>query len=83
MHPPYECLQTDDLAVEADLGLVVKLHVTRVERAPQIAQQTEPVGVLESRLDSYTSTPVRSRLAWYIATSARWSSPSASTACSG
>ena len=39
--------------------------------------------MLESRLDSYTSTPVRSRFAWYIATSARRSSPSASSAWSG
>ena len=39
--------------------------------------------MLQSRLDSYTSTPVRSRFAWYIATSARRSSPSASSAWSG
>lgn len=32
------------MAVEADLGLVVQLHVTGVQRTAQIAQQAEPVG---------------------------------------
>ena len=44
VHPAHQRLQAGDLAVEADLGLVVQLDLAGVERAAQIAQQAEPVG---------------------------------------
>ncbi|OSY51956.1 hypothetical protein BG846_02418 [Streptomyces fradiae ATCC 10745 = DSM 40063] len=42
--PADQRLQAGDVAVEADLGLVVQLHLARVEGAAQVAEEAEPVG---------------------------------------
>ncbi len=63
MHPPHQRLKPRDLTVETDLGLVVQLHLVRVERPPQIPQQAQPVrgvGVPLGLVDLYARTvPLR------------------------
>lgn len=43
MHPAHQRFEAGHLAVEADLRLVVELHLTGVQRAPQIPEEPEPV----------------------------------------
>ena len=44
VHPAHQRLQAGHLAVEADLGLVVQLHLAGVQRPAQVAEEAEPVG---------------------------------------
>lgn len=43
VHPTDQRLQSGDMPVEADLGLVVQLDIAGIQGAAQIAQQAEPV----------------------------------------